>query len=465
MTSQTSCSGWRDPSSVFAGPTIISLSSYYSPAGSTSLVVVLGANFYSYSIVRFGTFTPTVYFINSGQLQFYVPSSLFPGTYPVQVFNGAVGSNIVNYTIDNSSGYWILNPNGSITNSNVNGLAVDGIVGQTLAGGVGNYQYGDVDSLASITSGISNIAIGKGSAPDITTGNYNVAIGQEALMALTTGSQNVCIGTATMRESAVGVNNTTAVGQGACRFVINGRNVGLGVQAIGGSGSANAFECTGIGTFALQENGGNQNSALGCNAGYYPSGSYNTYLGYGSGQPNTDINTYNYMTCVGSGSGGSVGDPLGNSRILLGRSNQDTVYLNKIAPMYTSIPTFTSANIGGIIPVSTTTVQTNVANGNIATFLSVPLGVYLCTCSMYSQLVSGNPNGTVVVATSATAGTGILQSVTVDFWTSAGILYTNLFPTIPFTNSTANITIYVNFALPSGFATIQPYSFFLTRIA
>ena len=126
MTSQTSCSGWRDPSAVFASPTIISLSSYYSPAGSTSLVVVLGANFYSYSIVRFGTLSPTVYFINSGQLQFYVPSTLSSGTYPVQVFNGAVGSNIVNYTIDNASGYWILNPNGTISNSNTGGLAVVG---------------------------------------------------------------------------------------------------------------------------------------------------------------------------------------------------------------------------------------------------------------------------------------------------------------------------------------------------
>ena len=42
------------------------------------------------------------------------------GTYPVQVFNGSTGSNIVTYTLDNASGYWLLNSNGTIVNSNSN---------------------------------------------------------------------------------------------------------------------------------------------------------------------------------------------------------------------------------------------------------------------------------------------------------------------------------------------------------
>jgi hypothetical protein len=71
--------------------------------------------------VSFGTYKPTVYFINSNNLQFYIPSILNSGTYTVQVFNGAFGSNIVNYTIDNASGYWLLNPNGSISNTNNSG--------------------------------------------------------------------------------------------------------------------------------------------------------------------------------------------------------------------------------------------------------------------------------------------------------------------------------------------------------
>ncbi len=126
MPTATHCQGWVNPSSTFYGPIIISLSSYYSPAGSTSLVTITGENFYSYSTVLFGTFNPSVYFISSNSLQFYVPSSLLPGIYPLQVFNGAVGSNIVSYSLDNSSGYWIINPDGSITNTNTGGINITG---------------------------------------------------------------------------------------------------------------------------------------------------------------------------------------------------------------------------------------------------------------------------------------------------------------------------------------------------
>ena len=114
------CKGWTNPSSLNFGPQIDSLSGYFSPAGSTTLVSINGQNFFSYSTISFGTYNPTVYFINSNILQFYVPSTLNSGTLPVQVFNGSVPSNSVNYTIDNASGYWLLNSNGSISNTNTN---------------------------------------------------------------------------------------------------------------------------------------------------------------------------------------------------------------------------------------------------------------------------------------------------------------------------------------------------------
>jgi len=114
------CKGWTNPSSLNFKPQIDSLSGYYSPAGSTTLISINGQNFFSYSTILFGTYNPTVYFINSNILQFYVPSTLNSGTLPVQVFNGSVPSNSVNYTIDNASGYWLLNSNGSISNTNTN---------------------------------------------------------------------------------------------------------------------------------------------------------------------------------------------------------------------------------------------------------------------------------------------------------------------------------------------------------
>jgi hypothetical protein len=112
------CQGWTNPSDNIFGPVIYGLSSFYSPAGSTSLVSINGANFYCYTTISFGIYNPTVYFINSNILQFYVPSNLNSGTYPIQVFNASIPSNSVNYIIDNASGYWLLSGNGNITNSN-----------------------------------------------------------------------------------------------------------------------------------------------------------------------------------------------------------------------------------------------------------------------------------------------------------------------------------------------------------
>ena len=118
------CKGWVNPTSISYAPQINSLSGYYSPSGSTTLVSIAGANFYSYSKILFGTYNPTVYFINSNIIQFYVPNTLSSGTFPVQVYNGSIGSNIVNYTIDNASGYWLINSNSSITNTNTNSVSV-----------------------------------------------------------------------------------------------------------------------------------------------------------------------------------------------------------------------------------------------------------------------------------------------------------------------------------------------------
>jgi len=119
------CQGWVNPSNLSFAPQITFLSGYQSPAGSNNVVAINGNYFYSYSTILFGTFNPTVYFINSNLLQFYVPNTLTSGTFPVRVFNGSIGSNNVNYTIDNASGYWLLNSNGSISNTNTSGVNVN----------------------------------------------------------------------------------------------------------------------------------------------------------------------------------------------------------------------------------------------------------------------------------------------------------------------------------------------------
>jgi len=98
------CKGWTNPSSISLGPQITSLSGYHSPAGSNTIITINGINFYSYSQITFGTLSPNVYFINSTILQFYIPTNLPYGIYPIQVFNGSIGSNIVTYTLDDAYG-------------------------------------------------------------------------------------------------------------------------------------------------------------------------------------------------------------------------------------------------------------------------------------------------------------------------------------------------------------------------
>ena len=165
------CKGWTNPSSITFGPQIDSLSGYYSPAGSTTLVSINGQNFFSYSTISFGIYKPTVYFINSNILQFYVPSTLNSGTNTVYVFNGSIPSNPVNYTIDNASGYWLLNSNGSISNTNINQSSLVS-VGALARGApktiIGNYTILKSDNwiICNSTTSPITITLPSGSGPD-----------------------------------------------------------------------------------------------------------------------------------------------------------------------------------------------------------------------------------------------------------------------------------------------------------
>lgn len=140
------CQGWTNPSNLIFGPQINNLSGYYSPAGSTTLVSISGTNFFSYSSIAFGIYNPTVYFINSNTVQFYVPSTLNSGTFPVTVFNGSIASNTVTYTIDNSSGYWLLNSNGSISNTNSGTIAISSLSRGSPSTITSNYEIKNNDN-------------------------------------------------------------------------------------------------------------------------------------------------------------------------------------------------------------------------------------------------------------------------------------------------------------------------------
>jgi hypothetical protein len=176
------CQGWNNPNNNFTTPTITYLSGTFSPVGGNTLVAIFGTNFKLYSIIKFGSFTPTTIFISSNQIDFYVPSTAAYGNYPVQVFNDTIGSNTVEYTLDSSPGFWYLNPSYSdvISNSNPGGLIVNGPIeinnvntssGTTIGNlvfdntVVSGDQYIIWQNLASITANSSGVLM---------TGNLNV---------------------------------------------------------------------------------------------------------------------------------------------------------------------------------------------------------------------------------------------------------------------------------------------------
>ena len=176
------CQGWNPPNNLYA-PTISYLSSIYSPAGSTTLVAIFGTNLKLYTIIKFGSYTPTMIFISSQQIDFYRPSSALYGNYPVQVFNDTVGSNVVEYTIYNTPGLWYQNPTNSdiISNSNTDGLVVNGpIVINSAANSTGYTNIGDLvfnDAYNSQTiswPGYSSSTITSDSTGILITGNLTV---------------------------------------------------------------------------------------------------------------------------------------------------------------------------------------------------------------------------------------------------------------------------------------------------
>ncbi len=116
------CRGYANSLPIVA-PFISGLSTTSSILGATTIVTIFGENFRNYSTLYFGTtLINNVTYFSSGQLSFYVPAIATVGTYPIQVFNDTLASNIVFFTIDNSVGFWNQDPaTGAITNNNATG--------------------------------------------------------------------------------------------------------------------------------------------------------------------------------------------------------------------------------------------------------------------------------------------------------------------------------------------------------
>jgi hypothetical protein len=177
-----------------------------------------------------------------------------------------------------------------------------------------------MDSGASITSGLSNIAIGASvmNASSGVTGNRNIAIGSHTLDRLTTGADNVAVGTSVMSLSAVLGSKNVAFGLNSLDSITTGdNNVAIGINTLD------------------RLNTGNNNCALGSNAatdlvlgfrnisigntsmsGITGSSSFNDNIAIGTNTLNgTNIN--NFSNTVSIGKDATV---TGSNQVQLGNS-------------------------------------------------------------------------------------------------------------------------------------------------
>jgi hypothetical protein len=137
-----------------------------------------------------------------------------------------------------------------------------------------------------VTTGTNSVAAGTNALSSNTTGAFNVAVGANALAASVAGSSNTAVGNNTLASSTTPFN--TAVGAAALFQNTTGSgNVGLGVGAL--NANTTGFENTAVGDFA----------GLG-----HITGSFNTFLGAGSGA----VSGLSNATAIGS-------------RALVGQSN------------------------------------------------------------------------------------------------------------------------------------------------
>jgi hypothetical protein len=153
-----------------------------------------------------------------------------------------------------------------------------------------NYFIGD--SAGIVTTGISNIAIGKNAMQKNTTAFGNVAVGNNALQNNTAGRRNTAIGDSALFEQSNAPflsTDNTAIGNSAMRFTnptssSNGiKNVAIGNDAM--YSNTTGEENVAVGVSAMRENlTGGGNVAVGRSAyRHAKEGAGNSYIGYATG--------------------------------------------------------------------------------------------------------------------------------------------------------------------------------------
>ena len=282
------------------------------------------------------------------------------------------------------------------TNQGSNAFAMGAFAGQTSQGnacvalganaGTNNQLSGAVaiGNFAGFTSqGGNAIAIGGSSGYTSQPAN-NIAIGLEA--GSSQGTESVAIGYNSGRYQS-GTRNTfvgTLSGYNNNLFLSGANNTYLGYNTGSGTVSASYSNCVAVGSGAL---------VSGDNAVAIGSGAISASGSVAVGRSAT-TSTFTNATAIGTSASvsGNNGVAIGNgaisgaNQITLGSTSVgETVRLNTITPLYSSIPSLTSSQIGYVFTgqsFTRTVLSTNPGEYLITAYtLQLPIGVYVITGS------------------------------------------------------------------------------------
>ena len=201
----------------------------------------------------------------------------------------------------------------------------------------------------SISTASNNVAVGQSALQNSNSGQWNTAIGNSALAGINNSAaqNNTAVGYNAMANGTGNISNVVAIGANALLQNRANNTIAIGYNALqaqvaGGLGN------TGVGYSVLNNNtGGDNNTALGNEAGFATTGSNNTYVGYFAGRfpGSSSNNTYiGYQAGVGTtGSNniligsGVTGTIASSYQIVLGAgSTASTAYVNAPAWNFSS---------------------------------------------------------------------------------------------------------------------------------
>jgi hypothetical protein len=197
-----------------------------------------------------------------------------------------VSTNFIGTTDDNALAFKVNNIKSGLIGTTAQGFSVglgsNTLVNLTSGNGVAIGQT----ALFSLTSGLANTAVGKGSTVFTTTGSNNTSVGDASLQTNISGSQNTAIGRQALFANLASDN--TAIGDFAGKGITSGAgNIAIGKATFQSAlTGANNISVGNSSSFSMTS--GTGNNAIGFTALYFTNtGARNTVIGNESMQSNT----------------------------------------------------------------------------------------------------------------------------------------------------------------------------------